>query len=132
RRYGQGFLHGRASRPISACVASAKQIRLIPVPTAKPRPIVSQRQCWITSDRTASIRYETGFAVATHRNQVVAIRLRGMFIDERKRKTKNTGKRPWTASVDPVRNAAQLPNDANARAIIASSTSSSSAPAIAV
>ena len=39
--------------------------------------------------RTPSIRYETGFAVATQRNQSTAIRLRGIAIDEMKRKTKN-------------------------------------------
>ena len=51
-----------------------------------------------------------------------------MFIDERNRNTKKTGKRPWTASVEPVRNAAQLPSDANASAITVSSSSSIAAP----
>ena len=55
--------------------------------------------------RTHSIRYETGLMVATKRNQSTAIRLRGVFIEERKRKTKRTGKSPWIASPEPVRSA---------------------------
>jgi hypothetical protein len=90
--------------------------------------MVSQSQPVITSARTASIRYETGFTVATQRNQSASIRLRGMFIDERNRNTKKTGKSPCTASVEPVRNAAQLPSDANASAITVSSSSSIAAP----
>src|SRR5436190_1868778 len=38
-----------------------------------------------------------------------------MFIDDRKRNTKKTGKRPCTASVEPVRSAAQLPSAAKPR-----------------
>jgi hypothetical protein len=37
-----------------------------------------------------------------------------MFIEDMNRKTKKTGKRPCTASVEPVRSAAQLPQAANA------------------
>ena len=55
--------------------------------------------------RTHSIRYETGFTVATKRNQSTPIRFRGVFIEERKRKTKSSGKRPWIASPEPVRSA---------------------------
>jgi hypothetical protein len=51
-----------------------------------------------------------------------------MFIDERNRKTKKTGNSPWTASVEPVRSAAHVPNEANASAITVSSTSSRNAP----
>ena len=60
--------------------------------------------------RTHSIRYETGFAVAASRNHVTAIRFRGMFIDEMKRKTKKSGKTPWTASPEPVRSATKAPS----------------------
>ena len=42
--------------------------------------------------RTHSIRYETGLIEARKRNQSTAIRLRGVFIDEMKRKTKSSGK----------------------------------------
>jgi hypothetical protein len=59
--------------------------------------------------RTPSIKYETGFAVAATRNQSISIRSRGMFIEEMNRKTKNAGKRPWTASPEPVRSAAVAP-----------------------
>ena len=59
--------------------------------------------------RILSSRYETGFAVAAARNQSTSIRLRGRFIDEMNRNTKKTGKRPWTASPEPVRSAAKQP-----------------------
>ena len=51
-----------------------------------------------------------------------------MFIDDRKRKTKNTGKSPCTASVEPVRRAAQLPSAAKPSAIATSSNKIISAP----
>ena len=44
--------------------------------------------------RTASIRYETGLAEAIALNHWISISSRGAFIDERKRKTKSSGKRP--------------------------------------
>ena len=48
--------------------------------------------------------------VATVRNQSSSIRFRGRFIDERKRKTKRSGKSPWTASPEPVRSARTAPS----------------------
>src|SRR5439155_22977306 len=90
--------HVRSNRRQSACVARAKPTRLRPPAAAKPSPSASQFQPWMTSERTASIRYETGLIVAIQRNQSVWIRLRGKFIDDRNRKTKNTGKSPCTAS----------------------------------
>src|SRR3954454_20270541 len=124
----QRVSHVRSSRLIRAWEASAKPTRHMATATPKPSMIVSQFQSSITSERTASIRYETGLIVATQRNQSVSMKSRGMFSDERKRKTKKTGKSPCTASVEPVRSAAQQPNDAKASAIIASSTSRTSAP----
>jgi hypothetical protein len=59
--------------------------------------------------RTHSIRYETGFTLATKRNQSTSIRFRGVFIEERKRKTKRSGNRPWIASPEPVRRARKRP-----------------------
>ena len=51
-----------------------------------------------------------------------------MFIDEMNRKTKKTGKRPCTASGEPVRSAAHAPRLPNASAIIAAKTSSTATP----
>ena len=42
-------------------------------------------------------------------NQSVVIRSSGSAIEERKRKTKKTGKRPCTASPEPDRSAAKMP-----------------------
>src|SRR2546426_5544500 len=127
-RYGKDVCHVRSSRRQSAWVASTKPTRLRPPAAAKPSPSASQFQPSITSERTASIRYETGLTVATHRNQSASIRLRGMFIDDRKRNTKKTGKRPCTASVEPVRSAAQLPSAAKPSAMTSSRRSSIAAP----
>jgi hypothetical protein len=80
--------------------------------------------------RIPSIRYETGFAVANHLNQSVDIRLRGRLIEEMKRKTKKTGKIPFTASVDPVRSAANAPKAANPSEITAASPIITTPPAI--
>ena len=44
--------------------------------------------------------------VAATLNQWTPIRLRGVFIDEMKRKTNSSGKSPWIASPEPVRSAA--------------------------
>ena len=56
-----------------------------------------------------SIRYEIGLIEARNWNQPTAIRLRGVFIDEMKRKTKSSGKSPWIASPEPVRSASNDP-----------------------
>ena len=47
--------------------------------------------------------YETGLSVAAMRNQSTPMRLRGVFIEEMKRKTKSTGKSAWIVSPEPVR-----------------------------
>ena len=83
---------------------------------ANPSASASPSQPVMIRLRTHSSRYETGFAVAASRNHVTEIRLRGMFIDEMKRKTKNIGKRPWTASPEPVLSAAHVPSAPNASA----------------
>ena len=64
--------------------------------------------------RIPSIRYETGLIVATVRNHSISIRFRGRFIDERKRKTKKSGKSAWIASPEPVRSARKAPIAPNA------------------
>jgi hypothetical protein len=75
----------------------------------KPSASASPSKPMMIRLRTLSIRYETGFTVATSRNQVISIRFRGRFIDERNRKTKKAGKRLCTASPEPVRRAANAP-----------------------
>ena len=86
-------------------------VATIPITTAmlKPSPSALASQPVMIRLRTHSIRYETGFTLATNRNQSTLIRSRGVFIDERKRKTKSIGKRPWIASPEPVRSASQRP-----------------------
>jgi hypothetical protein len=64
-----------------------------------------------------SIRYETGFAVATARNQPISIRFRGRLNEEMIRKTKRSGKNPCTASPEPVRSARSAPTAPNEIAI---------------
>ena len=64
--------------------------------------------------RIPSIRYEIGLNVATVRNQSCSIRFRGRFMDERKSPTKRSGKRPCTASPEPVRSAKNAPSAPNA------------------
>src|SRR5918995_3148085 len=127
-RDGERLGHVRSNLRTRAWVARANPSRLRPPPTANPSPIASQFHPSITSARTDSIRYETGFALAAHLNQSVSIRLRGMFIDEMNRKTKKTGKSPWTTSVDPLRSAAHVPMPAKPSAITSSSRSRSAAP----
>ena len=63
------------------------------------------------------------------RNQSCSISSRGSELDDRNRKTKNSGKTPCTASPEPVRNPMNEPSDANASAISSASTSSTSTPA---
>ena len=95
----------------------------------KPSASASASQPMMMSERIPSIRYETGLSVATVRNQSISIRFRGMAIDERKRKTKNTGNRLWTASPEPVRSAAKAPSAPNPIEISIEKTSSTTAPA---
>ena len=66
--------------------------------------------------RIPSIRYETGLIVVTVRNQSISIRFRGRFIEDRKRKTKKSGKSAWIASPEPVRRARNAPIAPNASA----------------
>ena len=68
-----------------------------------PRPNACQSQPVMMRLRTASIMYETGLSVAAMRNHWTPMRLRGVFIDEMKRKTKRTGKSAWIVSPEPVR-----------------------------
>ena len=53
-----------------------------------------------------------------------------MFIDEMNKKTKKTGKRLCTVSVEPVRSATQAPRLPNASEIIAANTSRTATPPI--
>ena len=62
------------------------------------------------------------------RNQSVWIRSRGSAIDERKRKTKKSGKRPCTASPEPVRSAAKRPIEPKPSVIETTSMTMTSAP----
>ena len=62
--------------------------------------------------RTHSIRYETGLRVANTRNQSHFDQVRGMFIEEMKRKTKSSGNIP-AASPEPVRSASPVPRAPN-------------------
>ena len=98
-----------AIRSLRAHEASASETTTsssaIPNPSARASP----SQPVMISPRMFSSRYETGFAVAAARNQSTSIRFRGRFIDEMNRNTKKTGKRPWTASPEPVRSAAKQP-----------------------
>ena len=64
--------------------------------------------------RSPSIRYEIGLNVATVRNQSCSIRFLGRFMDERKSPTKRSGKRPCTASPEPVLSAKNAPSAPNA------------------
>jgi hypothetical protein len=79
----------------------------------KPSARASVSQPVMIRPRTHSIRYETGFSVASVRNQSTAMRSRGVFIDEMKRKTKSTGKSPWIDSPEPVRSARNEPSAPN-------------------
>ena len=83
---------------------------------AKPNasPSACQFQPSMIRLRSPSIRYEIGLNVATVLNQPIWIRFRGRFIDDRKSPTKRSGKRPCTASPEPVRSAKNAPNAPNA------------------
>ena len=72
--------------------------------------------------------YETGFQVATVRNQSVSIRLRGSAIELRKSAAKSSGKMPWTASPDPVRSATNAPMPPKPSEISRASAPITSAP----
>ena len=61
-------------------------------------------------------------------NQSVWIRSSGSAIEERKRKTKKTGKRLWTASPEPVRRAAKRPIVPKATVIVTESATMTRAP----
>ena len=66
--------------------------------------------------------------MATSRNQVVLIRLRGRLEELRNSVTNSSGKIPWTASPVPKRSASSAPRPANPNAIRIDSASSTSAP----
>src|SRR5829696_10050367 len=122
-------LHVRANLPRSATDESASPAIESPMLIENASASACASQPKMTRLRMPSIRYETGFTDAVSRNQSVSIRFRGRFIDERKRKTKKTGKRLFTASVEPVLSAAKAPNDAKASTISTASTKSTAAPA---
>ena len=102
-----------------------------PIVAAMPKPSSSAcaSQPVMIRLRMPSIRYDTGLNVATVRNQSVSIRFRGKFIEDRKRRTKRSGKSPCTASPDPVRSAKNAPSALNETAISVASASSTNAPA---
>ena len=107
-----------------AAVSEAAEIT-----AAKPNASASasQSQPAMIRLRSPSIRYEIGLKVATVRNQSVSIKLRGRFIDERNSPTKSNGKRPCTASPEPVRSAKKAPSAPNAIATTVARTSRTSA-----
>ena len=98
-------------------------------PMPKPSASASTSQPMTMSERIPSIRYDTGLSVATVRNHSISIRFRGMAMDDRKRKTKNTGNRLWTASPEPVRSAAKAPRAPNPIEIRMEKAMSTTAPA---
>ena len=71
----------------------------------------------------------TGLTLAIVWNQSVVSRSSGSAIAERKRKTKKTGKRPWTASPEPKRRAAKRPIVPKATVIETERARMTSAPA---
>ena len=120
--------HVRVNLSERAHVAAA--IDAIAIAAANPKASASacQSQPAMIKLRRPSIRYEIGLKVATIRNQSVSIKFRGRFIDDRKRPTKSSGKRPCTASPDPVRSAKNAPNAPKAIATVVASTSRTIAP----
>jgi len=54
--------------------------------------------------------------------------LRGKNAELRKSRTKNSGKKPWTASPVPARSATSVPRHANAKEIVMARASRRNAP----
>src|SRR5581483_9123538 len=96
---------------------------------ANASPTASPFQPSITRLRIPSIRYETGFTVASQRNQSASIRFRGKFIEETSRNMNRRGKRPCTASPDPVRSAMNRPTAPKPKAIATARTRMTATPA---
>ena len=69
-----------------------------------------------------------GLYVATSRNQLALIRLRGRLDELRNRVTNSSGKIAWTASPVPNRSASNPPRLANANEIRIERARSTSAP----
>src|SRR5205085_12579993 len=90
--------HVRVSLPFKAQAASASETTARPTAMENASASASPSQPVMIRLRIPSIRYETGFAVATSRNQVTRIRLRGAFIDETKSAVKMTGNSDWIDS----------------------------------
>jgi hypothetical protein len=101
----------------SARLASPKATTARMAVTANARASASPFQPSMIRLLIPSIRYETGFAVATARNQPISIRFRGRLNEEMIRKTKRSGKKPCTASPEPVRSARSAPTAPNEIAI---------------
>ncbi len=66
--------------------------------------------------------------VATVRNQSCSMRLRGKNAELRNSRTKNSGKKPCTASPVPARSATYVPKQANANEIAIASAMRTNAP----
>ena len=66
--------------------------------------------------------------VAAVRNQSCSISSRGRLAEDRNSSTKNSGKKPWTASAEPNRRPMKAPRDAVASAISAASANSTTTP----
>src|SRR4029453_15917176 len=128
-RDGQDRPHVRAILPRSASDDSLSPTIDSAIAIPKPSASASPFQPSITRLLIAPIRKETGFSDAAPRNTPVSIRFRGRFIDEMNRKTKKSGKRLCTASVEPVRSAARAPKDPKAKTIRTASTKITNTPA---
>src|SRR4051812_13142316 len=102
--------HVRLSLPRSATEASASPTTRKPAATAKEPRIGPISQPSIISARIPSSKYEIGLIDATVSNHPVWMRSRGRFADDRKSRTKKSGKMPCTASPDPVRSPTARPS----------------------
>ena len=99
-----------SSFAVSAQAASTSETTAITAAMPKPSESALASQPVMIRLRTHSMRYEMGLSVASTRNHSTAIRSRGVFIDEMKRKTKRSGNIACTDSPDPVRSARNAPS----------------------
>src|SRR6185436_2655431 len=87
--------HVRTIRVRSAIDAAVIAMAATPPAQANPSASASGSQPTMNSDRIPSSMYETGFQVATVRNQSVSIRSRGSDIEDRNSAAKKSGNTPW-------------------------------------
>src|SRR5581483_6233918 len=104
-----GGAHVRVILVRSASAEASRAAASRPAVIANASAIASPFQPSMIRARSPSIRYETGFTLASQRNQSASIRFRGKFIEERSRNAKSSGNRPCTDSPVPVRRAMKTP-----------------------